>query len=454
MTGGYVATMDDDARVFTDGLVAIDGSHIVAVGDRRTLEQEYDGARTIDAAGKAVIPGLINGHTHAFQTLYRGLGDDMLVLDWVKRVIYPLTRHLGAEGAFVGTQLACLEMIKGGVSCFTDSFYAHLDPDAIYQVARAVEGSGLRAVIARACSDTGDRPPEFIESTKAAIETTEDVMRRWSATESDRVRICPEALYTLFSTPELIAGLRDLADRHGTTFHMHAGEAMEEATQIRRETGSTIVSYLRSLDALGSNVLLFHLVWCNMADIDLLAETETAVAHNPVSNGYLASGIAPISAMVRRGVTVALGSDGAASNNSQDMFEVMKTAVLLQKASLLDPRALSAVEALHMATRNGAAGLGMADQIGSIEPDRKADIAIVDLQTPHSTPALRPVSNLVYCARAADVATLIVDGRVIMEDRKVLTMDEDAVLEHAADVAHRLVERSGAGHLLEPPEPG
>jgi 5-methylthioadenosine/S-adenosylhomocysteine deaminase len=447
ITGGCVATMNGEREVLLDGAVAVDEDRIVAVGDRTAVEADWQSDQVLDATDCIVLPGLVNAHTHAFQTLFRGLGDDLLVFDWLKQMIYPLSSNLRAEQAYAGTRLACLEMIRSGISAFTDSFYVIQDPDAVYRVAEAAGESGLRAVLGRAVSDQGDRPREFNESTARAVDETERFVRACHGRMDGRIQVCAEALYTLFATPELVAGLREVAARHGLGFHMHAGEALEEARQIRRETGSTIVSYLSSIDALGPNVLLFHAVWLSDPDIRLLAETGTAVANCPVSNGYLANGVAPVPAMLQRGVTVALGTDGAASNNSQNMIECLKAAVLLQKAFLLDERALSAETALEMATINGAAALGLPDT-GALEAGKKADIALMDLRTPNATPALRPISSLVYTGQASDVRTLIVDGRIVMRDREVLTMDEDEVIGHARDTARHLVDASGTEHLL------
>jgi 5-methylthioadenosine/S-adenosylhomocysteine deaminase len=449
VSGGTVMTMNPERQVLVDGAVAVDGDSIVAVGERRQVEATFTADQVVDAKGAAVIPGLVNAHTHGFQSLYRGLGDDLSAFEWLKRMIYPLSSHLKASDAFAGTQLACLEMIKGGVTTFTDSFYVIQDLESVYRVAEAVAQAGMRGVLGRASSDQGDRPPEFNEPTDKAVEETQRFIKAWHGGADGRVTVCAEALYTLFATPELVAGLRELAGRYGTGFHIHAGEVAEEAAQIRRETGSTIVSYLDSIDALGPDVLLFHAVWLTDGDIAILADRETSVTHCPVSNEYLAAGVAPVPRMLERGVNVALGSDGAASNNTQDLFEAMKAAVLLQKVFLLDPQALTSEAALEMATRNGAEALRLGTKTGSLEVGKKADLAVVNLRTPHSTPALKPVSSLVYCCRSADVMTVVVDGRVVMKDRQVLTMDEDEVIARAQETAVRLVDQSGAAGLLD-----
>lgn len=449
VTGGFVVTMNPHLQVFLDGAIAVEDDRISAVGDRSVIERAYTGSRIIDAADGIVFPGFVNAHTHAFQTLYRGLGDDMGVLDWVQRMIFPLSRNLRAREASIGTRLACVEMIKSGITCFADSFYVTHDPESVNSVAQAIVDSGMRGVLARACSDTGERPPEFLETPAVAADETEEAIRHWNGLGNGRVSVCPEALFTLFATPELIASLRGVAARYSTGFHMHAGESMDEAAQIRRKTGKTVFSYLDSVDALGPGVLIHHAVWCTDADIHILAERQTAISHNPVSNQYLAAGIAPVQRMLELGVTVGLGTDGAASNNSQDYIQVLKAAVLLQKVAQLNPEALTAETALELATLHGSRALGLSSAIGSLEPGKKADITIVDLSAPNATPAHKPVSTVVFSSSAADVRTVIVDGQVLMENRKLKTIDETEVLSDAREAGARLLERSNSGHLLK-----
>lgn len=445
---GTVVTMNPGRDVISDGAVAIRANRIVDVGRRADIDRSYRAAKVIDRPAAVLIPGMVNAHTHTFQNLYKGLGDDMPVLEWIVRMIFPLSAYLGSTEASVGAQLACLEMIRSGVTCFTDSFYIHRDPDAVLAVARATEQSGLRAVIARACMDTGDVPAEFKEGTSAAVNATEAAMRSWNAA-SARVQICPEALFTLFATRDLVAALRDLAHRFGTQFHMHAGESIVEAQAIRERTGRTVFHYLDSIDALGPDVLLFHAVWCTELDTAILAERKAAVSHNPVSNQYLASGIAPVADWIKRGVVVGLGTDGAASNNTQDMFETMKSAALLQKVARLDARALTAERTLEMATLGGATALGLGAQVGSLEPGKLADLVTVSLDGPNAMPSLKPISSLVYTCRPSDVRDVVVDGRVLMEDRRVLTMDEAEVLRTGRATALRMVEQSDTRHLME-----
>jgi len=450
--GGTVITMNPSREVVEDGAVAIEGTTIVAVGPRQELERSYAAGRSIDAGGSVVIPGLVNAHTHTFQNLYKGLGDDMPVLEWIVRMIFPLSAYLGKEEAAAGAELACLEMIRSGVTCFTDSFYVHHDREAVLGVAEAAERSGLRALIARAAIDQGDVPAAFKEPTEAAVRATEEAMRDWNS-RSDRVQVCPEALFTLFASPDLVAGLRDLARRHGSRFHMHAGESIVEAREIRERHGRSVFEYLDSIEALGPDVLLFHAVWCSQSDTALLAERRTSISHNPVSNQYLASGIAPLTDWLARGVTVGLGTDGAASNNTQDMFETMKSAALLQKVARLDARAVTAEQVLEMATIGGARALGLDDRIGSLEAGKRADLAVVSLEDVNAIPSHKPVSSLVYTCRPSDVSHVVVDGRLVLDDGEVVTMEEREVLQRGRAVARRMVEESGTRHLLVAPRP-
>lgn len=448
VSGGVVMTMNKRGEVFLDGAVAIAGTDVVAVGKRSVIEEAYRADKVIDASDCIVIPGLINTHTHTFQNLYKGLGDDMPVLEWVAEMIFPLSENLRSKHAYVGAQLSCLEMIKGGVTCFSDSFYIHRDTRSIYEVARAVEGSGMRAVLARACVDQGV-PDRFQESPAVAVERTEAAVKDVNGRGDGRVQVCPEALFTLFSSPELIGGLKDISKRYGVQFHMHAGESAAEAQEIRRQTGKTIFSYLDSIDALGSEVLLAHAVWSTESDMKIMSERLTSVSHNPVSNQYLASGVCPVPRMREFGINVGLGTDGAASNNTQDMFEVMKSAALLQKVTHLDARALVSEDVVSMATRGGARALGLEGQIGSLEPGKRADVVVVRLDEAHSVPALKPVSTLVYCSRCTDVSTVLIDGRIVMEDRKMKLVDEDEILARGRETAEQLVHAAGKTELLE-----
>jgi 5-methylthioadenosine/S-adenosylhomocysteine deaminase len=441
VTGGVVVTMNPQREVFLDGAVAVDGTDIMAVGARADIEARFEADTLIDSAGCAVLPGLINAHTHTFQVLFRGLGDDLPVLEWAAQVVWPLTGELGPPDAAAAARLASLEMIKGGVSGFADSLYLNRDPELILSIARAVERSGLRARLARACVDMGEAPRHIREERATAVRNTRDLITAWNRGSDQRVQLCPEALFVLACTPGLFHELHDVARETGTRLHTHAGESIVEATEIRRQTGKSIFEYLESVDALGDDVLAAHAVWTTAGDVEILRRTGTAVAHNPVSNQYLASGIPPVALMYRRGVSVGLGTDGASSNNTQNLFECLKSASLLQKVSLLDARALTAEDVLEMATLGGARALGLSDQIGSLEAGKRADIAVVAQQLPHSTPSLKPVSNLVYCAQASDVQTLIVDGTIVMRDRRVLTMDEEDVLAEAGEVAARVAGR-------------
>jgi 5-methylthioadenosine/S-adenosylhomocysteine deaminase len=391
----------------------------------------------------------VSSHTHQFQVLYRGLGDELSIPKWLAQAVLPMSSVLGADEAYAGARLCCLEMIKGGTTTFTDSHYIHVDKAAIDAVCRATDESGLRGVIARATQDQGEVPESLKETVAVALAETERLMSEWGD-RSARVFVVPEPLFTPLTSPELITGLKDLADRHKTNFHMHAGETREEAEFIRRETGKSIFEYLSSLGALGPRSLFYHAVWATPSDIALLGESGASIAHNPVSNMYLADGVAPIVAMRAAGVNVGLGVDGAASNCGQDMFESMKMAALLQKVVTLDAAAVTGEDAIEMATINSARALGLDEEIGSLEVGKKADLIMLRADRhAHLTPNIKPVSTSVYNAGAQDVDTVVVDGRVLMENRELAGLDEAEIMARAREVAQRMVRDAELMHRLE-----
>lgn len=421
--------------------VAVEEDRIVAVG--KDLKKTYQDGNVIDATGKAILPGLINAHNHLFQTLYRGAGDDMPGESWQEKVFAVLSRRLGREGSRLAALLSCIEMIKSGTTCVVDSHFVHLDKGSIEAVIEGVKEVGIRAVIARAAYDArpGAAFSEFNEDLETAKKECENIIRKWHGKEHGRVRIRPEPLSEFWCSLEMIQAMRELASRYNTGMNMHCSERLEHAGAIRRKYGKSPVEYLESNGILGPDVLLAHCVWVSDRDMKILKANDVKVAHNPVSNQYLADGVAPICAMIRKGVTVGIATDGAYTNNSQDMFEVMKLCVLMHRADQLDKMALSSEQVVEMATINGARALGMSNEIGSIEEGKKADLILVDLKTPElvpvstylTLPGLGAYSSLVYCGSGKCVDTVVIDGKIVLRNRRLVTLDEREILGSVED---------------------
>ena len=421
VSGGTVVTVDAANRVIANGAVAIDGSDIVAVDTADSIGKQFRGRDTIDATGQIVLPGLINTHTHAAMVLYRGLADDLALSEWLNKYIFPAeAKTVSPEFVRAGTRLAALEMIQSGTTTFTDMYYFE------EEVAAATKAAGLRGVLGQT----------IIQFPVADAKTPADALVRAeafiTAFKDDPLitpAVAPHAMYTL-DGPTLKAA-RDLSKRHSVPTLIHLAETRDEIQAAQQRFRSSPVAYLDSLGFLGPGVLGAHGVWVTDPDIALLKARGVGISHNPESNMKLASGTAPVPAYLKADVNIGLGTDGAASNNDLDMFEAMRVAALLHKHVNADPRALSARSALEMATIRGARALGMDKRVGSLEPRKQADLITVSTSGARQTPMYDAVSHLVYVIRGDDVLNTIVNGQVLMRDRKVLTLDEKAVLAEA-----------------------
>lgn len=421
-------TMDPRRRVFESGSVAIDGNKIVSVGKEYKEKADV----IIDARGKVVLPGLINAHTHLSMTLLRGAADDMPLMGWLKTKIWPVEKNLKPEDCYTGALLGCLEMIKSGTTCFADQYF-HMD-----RVAQAVEESGIRGMLSYGIIELGD--PKRRES---ELRTGEKLVKEWHGKAGGRVLTMfgPHAPHTCSS--ECLAKVKEMAKKHRTGIHFHLSETKDEIKQVTEKYGKRPVEHLDSIDFLGPEVLAAHCVWLTEQEIKVLRDRGVKPVHNPVSNMKLGSGIAPVPEMLAAGIPVALGTDGAASNNTLDMFSEMKFAALLNKVHKLDPEAVPAPLALEMATVNGAIALGLGKELGSIEAGKRADLVLVGLKKPHLSPLHDVISHLVYSVVGSDVDTTIVDGKILMQNRQVLTLDEDKVLRKAQESADDLLARKG-----------
>jgi 5-methylthioadenosine/S-adenosylhomocysteine deaminase len=425
VTNGIVVTMDGDGRILSPGAVAIDGRDIVAVDTVAAIASGYRAKDSIDARGAVVMPGLINTHTHAPMVLYRGLADDLALMDWLQNYIFPAEAKT-VNPAFVraGTRLAALEMIRSGTTTYADMYYFE------EEIARVTKAAGLRGVLGQTIIKF---PVPDAKTPEEGLSRTERFIKEFASDDLIVPAVAPHAMYTLEA--ETLKSARQLADRERVPVILHLAETQDEVKIAQEQHKATPVGYLESLGFFGPRTLAAHAVHLTAQDIGILEKRGVGVSHNPESNMKLASGTAPVPALRRAGVPVGLGTDGAASNNDLDMFESIRQAALLHKLESGDPRALPAADVLAMATREGAAALGMERMTGSLEPGKRADLIVVSMSAARQTPMYDPLSHLVYTTRGDDVRTTIVNGKILMREGKVLTLNEPAVLAEARKLA-------------------
>jgi len=418
---GTVVTVDGTRRVIPRGAVAVDGGRIAAVGTEAEVDAGFRAKELLDARGGIVMPGLVNAHTHAAMVLFRGVADDLKLMEWLQRYIFPAEKiNVTAEFVRAGTRLAALEMIRSGTTTFVDMYYFE------DQVAEVCKEAGLRGVLG---SSLIEFPAPDSKTIPDALAYAERFLKRWANDPLVVPAVAPHSTY--LATPETLKAARALADRYRAPILIHLSESSDEQSQVRERYGRTPTEHLRQLGILRRGVLGAHGIWLTPSDRAILKEAGAGVAHCPQSNMKLASGTASVRDMLAEGLRLGLGTDGAASNNDLDMFEEMLTAALLAKHASGDPTVAPAPAVLEMATLGGARALGMEDRIGSLEPGKRADLVVVGLDEPRLHPLYDPVSHLVYVAKGADVRHVVVEGRVIMRDRRVLTLDEKAVVAEA-----------------------
>ena len=423
----YVLTMDPDAGDLKNGTVVIEDGKITEIGEKTKESADT----VIDAKGSVVMPGLANTHTHAAMTLFRGYADDLQLAEWLEKHIWPAEAQLKAEDVYKGSLLACLEMIRSGTTSFADMYF-FMD-----ETAKAVEASGLRASLSHGLIELWNE-----EKGEADLKEGKRFVRAWQGAAGGRIKTMygPHAPNTC--SEEFLAKVKEEARRDGAGIHIHVLETEAELNAMKERYGKCSVHLLEDLGFLGPDVLAAHCVWLSDGDIEILRKRGVNVSHNPISNMKLASGIAPVCKMLEKGMNVTLGTDGCASNNNLDLFEEMKTAALLHKVSTGNPTALPARQVLEMATVNGAKALGT--ETGMLKVGKKADVIIVDMKKPHLTPCFDIPSHLVYSAKGCDVRTTIVDGKVLMDNYRVLALDEEKVMEDARKAAEELVARANA----------
>jgi 5-methylthioadenosine/S-adenosylhomocysteine deaminase len=425
ITNATVVTVDGTRRILAPGAVAIDGADIVGVDTPTAIAAAFQPRQTIDGTGQILLPGLINTHGHAPMVLFRGLGSDLNLMDWLQQYIFPAEAK-SVTPAFVrtGTQLAALEMIRSGTTTFADMYYFE------EEVAKAASEAGLRGVLGQTIIKF---PVPDARTPEEGLARTERYITQWKGNALITPAVAPHALYTLEAAT--LKACRALADKHEVPLIIHLAETRAEIDAALTLGNATPTQYLRGVGLWGPRTLAAHGVWVSPEDMTVLKAAGVAISYNPESNMKLASGTAPIVDYLEAGITVGLGTDGAASNNDLDMFEAMRFAAFLQKHARNDPRVLPAGKVLEMATRDGAAALGLGAQVGGVEVGKRADVIMVDTRGPRQTPMYDPVAHLVYSAHGDDVRTTIVNGKVLMRDRKVLTLNEAAVLTAARAAA-------------------
>jgi 5-methylthioadenosine/S-adenosylhomocysteine deaminase len=426
---GIVVTVNPDFDILPSGVVSIRGDTIEKVVARDQMDQLPAADRVIDARGGIIMPGLINAHTHLPMSLFRGLADDLPLDLWLHKHIFPAeAKFIDAEHVRLGTLLSAAELLLGGTTCCCDGYF-HAD-----EVAGAVQKTGLRALLAQGVIDFP--APGVLDPSRNVAHAT-DYVGRWKAA-GDLVQpaIFCHSPYTCGAAT--LKRAKTAADAAGIPLVIHLAETKKELENSRKERGLTPTAYLDSLRILDARTLLVHAVWCTPADIEIIARRGSAVVHCPESNMKLGAGVAPLTAFRAAGVPVGLGTDGCASNNDLDLFREMDTAAKLHKAIAKDPVAADARTILTMATREGARVLGMDGFVGSLEAGKKADIIVIDTRQPHLVPLHNPISQLVYAASGADVVHVMVAGRMVVRDRRLLTIDIGKVMTQVATKARAI----------------
>ena len=433
LINAIVLTMDKSLHQYEPGAVAIEGDHIVAVGAAAYLQGEYQAAEVVDCGGMVVMPGLIDAHTHVPMALMRGLADDLRLDVWLLGYMMPVEREfVSPDFVRLGTLISCAELIRSGVTCFADMYYFEED------VAKAAAEVGLRAV----CGQTVLKfPSPDAQSYEESLARAREFIQRWKGHPLIVPAVAPHAPYTC--TEEILQAASALAIEFDVPLHTHIAETALEVENMREEEGMPVVPYVKKHHVLEAKVLAAHCVHIDEGEIKTLKHHHAGVAHNPSSNLKLASGIAPVSKMLEAGLNVGIGTDGQASNNDLDMFEEMRLAAFLAKTATGDPTALPATTAVSMATRLGAQAVHLGKITGSLEPGKRADLILVDISTLHNMPRFQReregiYAQIAYATRSTDVQDVMVNGKWLMRDRKLLTLDEAPLFEQAAEFARRI----------------
>jgi len=425
ITGRKALLLDSENTCLDLASIAINAGEIVAVGHTETIEKQYRAKKTITAQDSLIMPGFVNCHTHASMTCFRGIADDLELMDWLNNYIFPAeAKNVNKDLAYWGSLLANAEMIKSGTTTFCD-MYIFED-----ETARAAKAAGMRCLIGEVLFDF---PSPNFKTPEEGLAYTRMLIKRWQNDPLINIIVEPHSLYTC--SPTLLTAAKKLADDYYVPLGIHLLENKSEKEQLLQKYGQPAVSFLKEINYLNERLIAFHCVSLSDHDIKLFADHGCKISHNPASNMKLASGVAPVPDMLKAGITVGLGTDGCASNNNLDMIKEMSTAAKLHKVARLDPTVMNAQTVVRMATIEGAKALGMDKITGSLEVGKKADIIIIGLNEPHLTPLYNEYSHLVYAMSGADVDTVLVNGKIVMENRKLLTINEAEVMQKVREIA-------------------
>ncbi len=422
-----VLTLNDSDDIFHPGVVVVRDDEIVWVGPEELLPERFVPGDRLDMAGGLIMPGLINSHTHAAMTCFRGLADDLPLSIWLNDHIFPAEKEISGELVYHGTLLACAEMILGGTTTFCDMY---LFED---QVARAAHEAGMRALVGEVLYDF---PSPNYGSPEQGLSFTRDLIRTWQNDPLVSVAVEPHAVYTC--SPDLLRACDELAEEFQVPVISHLSESQDEVRQVKERYGCSPVVHLERLGLLKGHLIADHCVVLTDEEMDLIAERGVRVVHNPESNMKLASGVAPIPDLLARHVVVGLGTDGCASNNNLDMFAEMDTAAKLHKVHRLDPTVMDAKTVTQLAIKGSSRTLGLGKTVGSLETGKKADLIGLNLESPHLTPLYNVYSQLVYAASAADVVLTMINGRIVMRNRELLSLDVERVMGKVRAIAKKI----------------
>ena len=431
--GGTIVTMDQTRRIIDDGGIAISKGRIVAIGPRAEIERSYTSRQRVNATGKVITPGLINGHTHVPMVLFRGLADDLDLQEWLTKYIFPAeAKNVTEEFVRVGARLGLAEMIRGGTTTFCDMYYFE---DAI---ADETAKAGVRGVLGETIIDF---PVADNKTNEQGMAYVEKFVTRWKGHELIIPAIAPHAPYTV--SEQHLKAARAFSDRTGVPIVTHVSETKREVDDSVKDKGASPVAYLDRIGFLNERVIAAHMVWPQGSDIAILKRRGVGVVHNPQSNMKLAAGVAPVPKMLTENVLVGLGTDGAASNNDLNMWEEMDTVAKLHKVFTGDPKVISAQQAFELATIRGAQALHLEQEVGSLETGKRADLLVVDRDTLNQIPLYNVYSDLVYATKASDVESVIINGRVVMRNRRLLTLNETAVKNDARAFRDKIIKSLG-----------